>query len=157
MSISTRIVSAKQSGLRLYKFSQLNFPEWLPSKRRSILAIRAGELRVNGQAVEETRILHEGDHVELCKDIRQQAIHELERLCTIAYQTPVLDTLDRSENLSSSYDSTWSFSVVWKPAGVASQELELVDTKLQGLTNKTTHNTQAVYWLEKAACGWVSS
>ncbi|KAI8054307.1 hypothetical protein BDF22DRAFT_732823 [Syncephalis plumigaleata] len=81
----------------------------------------------------------------------QQAVHELERVCTIAYRTPDPDKLDRSENASSSLDDPWSFSVVWKPAGVASQELEQIDTKLQSCLSKSAYNTQAVYWLEKAA------
>ncbi|RKP25176.1 S-adenosyl-L-methionine-dependent methyltransferase [Syncephalis pseudoplumigaleata] len=145
-SSEQRVVSAEQAGVRLYRFVQRAFPKWLSSKRRSLSAIRAGEVRVNGQAAEETRLLREGDCVELCKDVAQQAAHELARLCTTVYTAPAS---------SATNEHGWSFAVVWKPAGVACQELELTDTKVRGWIDGTADSTQAIYWLEKAACGWL--
>jgi hypothetical protein len=147
-------VAAGQVGLRLYRFSQLNFPNRLPSKRRCLQAIRAGELRVNGTIAEETRILCEGDVVELNEDVQLRAKRELERLGIIISHTTTPEPSGIADDLLS--NNSWSFSVVWKPAGVASQELELADTKARKWTENTDCDTRAVYWLEKSACGWVS-
>ncbi|CAK0858743.1 unnamed protein product [Prorocentrum cordatum] len=58
-------VGQEHAGARLVAFARAAFPEALPSKPAARRAIAAGEVLLNGEAVEETRILRAGDVVAL--------------------------------------------------------------------------------------------
>ncbi|KAI9599099.1 hypothetical protein BDF19DRAFT_430075 [Syncephalis fuscata] len=154
-NIDKRVVSAEEEGLRLHQFLRRNYPEHFSSRRRCIVAIRAGEIHVNGAIAEETRIVHFEDNVEVYEDVHLSAIRELERLCVTVHHTTTPETVCDASNKATQANS-WSFSVVWKPAGVASQEIELIDTKIRTWKgDNVAFNTQAIYWIEKSASGWL--
>ncbi|RKP05852.1 hypothetical protein THASP1DRAFT_25722 [Thamnocephalis sphaerospora] len=151
-----RIVAPEQASMRLYRFSQLNFSARLPSKRQCQLAIRAGEVRVNGYEAEETRRLKAGDVVTLHENARLRAQREFSRLgVQVCYEadytaervtdldakaagaatmTPVVADKSRVEQAADQR----RFLVAWKPAGIACQTLELADDQARALARQAS-------------------
>ncbi|RUS32381.1 S-adenosyl-L-methionine-dependent methyltransferase [Jimgerdemannia flammicorona] len=137
------------NGLRALKYLTAHYRSVVGSKLRCQRSFRRGEVRVNGEVAEETRILKEGDLVELRYDKDEDERQTLERL---------------------DVDVVWEdddVAVAWKVAGMNFNKFEkavgLIVRKAKK-NGESEHKNRGiggrqrvwcVYQLEKAAYGLV--
>ncbi|CAE7224999.1 unnamed protein product [Symbiodinium pilosum] len=127
--VSVEVTIASEEGLRLSQLARQSekLRRYMPSKAAAKRAIAKGELMLNGEQVEEARILKAGDVVLLCLDRAQEALD-----ATTARARSV--KMVAPKRLSAGgpgpeEDSGWKIvcstcpdgaAVVWKPTGMRS-------------------------------------
>ena len=141
-------------GERLWHFvrQHVALRKYLPSKAAAKRAISSGELTLNGQHVEESRVLHPGDQVQLCLNKGREAYDaaaaraKLVRLVVLHYDGRIL--IGNSEINSTS--APWrvlrslcppGVAVVWKPSGMRSlgKHAGTLETSLPQLSEMPRH------------------
>ena len=141
-------------GERLWHFvrQHVALRKYLPSKAAAKRAISSGELTLNGQHVEESRVLHPGDQVQLCLNKGREAYDaaaaraKLVRLVVLHYDGRIL--IGNSE--ISSTTAPWrvlrslcppAVAVVWKPSGMRSlgKHAGTLETSLPQLSEMPRH------------------